>query len=64
MLRSFAHLACSPFLQAFLYEEEVCKAALTCHISLDVLYLFQDSAENGSLGFLSVVHSSTVAVYF
>ena len=36
MLCSFAHQACSPLLQGFLHEEELCKAALACHFSLDV----------------------------
>ena len=39
MLCSFAHFACSPFLQAFLHEEEMCKVALTKHFSLDVFFL-------------------------
>ena len=37
----FAHLACSPLLQAFL-QEEMSKVALTCHFSMDVLYFCQD----------------------
>ena len=36
MLCSFAHFACSPILQAFLHEEEMCKVA--SHFSLDVLF--------------------------
>ena len=36
MLCSFARHACSPLLQGFLHEEELCKVALTCHVSLDV----------------------------
>ena len=31
----------SPLLQGFLHEEELGKVALTCHLSLDVLYLCQ-----------------------
>ena len=42
MLCSFAHFACSPILQAFVHEEEMCEVALTCHFSLDVLFLCQD----------------------
>ena len=42
MLCPFAHSACSPILQTFLREEEMCEVALTCRFSLDVLYLFQD----------------------
>ena len=40
MLCCFAYSACSckPFLQ----EEEMCHAALTCHFSLDVLYLCRE----------------------
>ena len=36
VLCSLAHHACSPLLQGFLHEEELCKVALTCHFSLDV----------------------------
>ena len=36
MLCSFAHHACSPLLQGFQHEEELCNVALTCHFSLDV----------------------------
>ena len=39
VLCSFAHHACSPLLQGFLHEEELCKAALTCPLSLDVIFL-------------------------
>ena len=42
MLCSFAHHACSPLLQGCLHQEELCKAALTCHFSLDVISLCQD----------------------
>ena len=42
MLCSFAHHACSPLLQGFLHDEELCNVALTCHFSLDVLFLCQD----------------------
>ena len=38
------HFACSPVLQAFLHEEEMCKVALTCHFSLDVLFLCENFA--------------------
>ena len=41
MLCSFAHHACSPLLQGFFYEGELCKVALTCHITLDVIFLCQ-----------------------
>ena len=41
-LCSFAHFACSPILQAFLNEEEMCKVALACHFSLDALFLSRD----------------------
>ena len=40
MLCSFAH-ACSPLLQKYLHEEELCEA-LTCHFSFDVLYFCQE----------------------
>ena len=36
---SFAHHACSPLLQGFLHEEELCDVALTCHLALDVISL-------------------------
>ena len=39
MLCSCAHHACSPLLQESLHEEELCKVALRCQVSLDVLYL-------------------------
>ena len=39
---SFAHHACSPLLQESLHEEGLCKVTLTCHFSLDVLFLCQD----------------------
>ena len=42
MLCSFAHHACSPLLQGFLHEEEPCMVAVTCHVSLDVMFLRQD----------------------
>ena len=42
MLCSFGHHACSPLLQEFLHEEELCKVAQTCHFSLDVIFLCQD----------------------
>ena len=42
MLCSFAHHACSPLLQGFLHEEELREVALTCHFSLDVIFLCQD----------------------
>ena len=45
MLCSFAQHACSPLLQGFLHEAELCKVALTCHFSLDVLYLCQEWVE-------------------
>ena len=41
MLCSFAHHACSPLLLGFLHEEEMCKVAVTCHFSLDVIFLCQ-----------------------
>ena len=31
-------------LQGFLHEEELCKVALTCHFSLDVIFLCEDWA--------------------
>ena len=39
---SCAQHACSLLLQGFLHEEELCKVALTCRFSLDVLYLCQE----------------------
>ena len=36
MLELFAHHACSPVLQRCLQEEDVWKAALSCHFALDV----------------------------
>ena len=42
LLCSFAQHACSPLLQGFLHQEELCKVALTCHFSLDVMFLCQD----------------------
>ena len=36
MLCSFAHPTCSPLLQGFLHEEELCKVALTRHFSATV----------------------------
>ena len=39
MLCSFAHHACSLLLQGSLHEEELGKVALTCHFSLDVIFL-------------------------
>ena len=42
VLCSFAHLACSQFLQGFLHEEELCKVALTCHFASDVIFLCSD----------------------
>ena len=39
---SFANYTCRPLLQGFLDEEELCKVSLTCHSSLDVLFLSQD----------------------
>ena len=42
VLCSFARHACSSPLQGFLQEEELCKVALTCHFSLDVIFLCQD----------------------
>ena len=49
MLCSFAHHACSPLLQGSLHEEELCKVVLTCHFSLDVLYLCQEFSDLWSL---------------
>ena len=46
MLCSGVHLACSPLLQSFADEEELCAVALTCHCSLDVVSL---SGLSGSL---------------
>ena len=37
VLCSLVHHACSPLLQGFLHEEELCKVALTLHFSLDVV---------------------------
>ena len=31
---SFAHHACSPFMQGFLHEEELCRMVTTCHLLL------------------------------
>ena len=42
LLCSFAHPACSPLLQGFLHEEELCKVALTCHFSFSEIFLCQD----------------------
>ena len=42
MLCSYAHHPCSPHLQGFLHEEELCKVVLICHFSVDVLFLCQD----------------------
>ena len=41
VLCSFAHHACSPLLQGYLHEDELCEVALTCHFSLDVIFLCQ-----------------------
>ena len=41
MLCSFAHHACSRLVQGFLYKEELCKVALTCHFTLDLIFLCQ-----------------------
>ena len=41
MLCSFAHHACSPLLQGFLHEKELCQVALTCHSALDFTFLCQ-----------------------
>ena len=42
LLCSFAHPACIPLLQGFLHEEGLFNVALTCHFSLDVIFLCQD----------------------
>ena len=42
MLCSFAQHACGPLLQRIL--EELCEVALSCHLSLDVIFLCQDGA--------------------
>ena len=44
VLCSFANCACSPLLQGFLHDEELCKAPLTCRFSLDVVFLCHDRA--------------------
>ena len=36
------YLACSPLLRCSPHEEELCKMALTCHFSSDVIVLCQD----------------------
>ena len=36
LLCSFAHPACSPSMQGFLLEEELCKVALVCHFSVRI----------------------------
>ena len=40
MLCSFAHPECSPHLQGFLHEGELCRVVLACHCPLDVLFSF------------------------
>ena len=40
MLCSCARHACSPLLQGFLHEKALCKVALACHFSLDVIFLW------------------------
>ena len=57
MLCSFLHFACSPVLQAFLHEDEMCKVA--CHFSLDVLFPL---SELSGCSFFAV-DSSTVAAF-
>ena len=44
LLCSFAHPACSPVLQGFQvqHEEEMCRVALTCRFSFDVIFFCQD----------------------
>ena len=42
MLCSFAHHACRPLLQGFVYEEEQCKVALTFRFAFDVIFLCQE----------------------
>ena len=39
MLCFFAHHACSPLLQGFVYDEELCKVALTFRFAFDVIFL-------------------------
>ena len=46
VLCSLVNCKCSPLLQGFLHEEELCLVALTCHCSLDVWFL---SERSGSL---------------
>ena len=41
MLCSFAHPACSPLLKVS-YTKKRCEVALTCHFSLDMIFLCQD----------------------
>ena len=41
MLCSFAHHGCRPLLQGFVYEEELCKVALTYRFAFDVIFLCQ-----------------------
>ena len=50
ILCSIANHACSPLLQGFLHEEELCKVAATCHFSLGVSFLCQGWVER-SLSF-------------
>ena len=40
VLCSFARHACSPLLEGFVHEEDLCKVALTCHFSFDVIFSY------------------------
>ena len=52
-----AHPACRPLLQGFSHDEELCKVALSCHFSLDVIFFL--SGLNGCLTLeLSLWHSA------
>ena len=39
LMFSLAHPSCSPLMQGFLHEDELCKVALTCHFFSDVIFL-------------------------
>ena len=44
---SLANHACSPLLQEYVYEEELCRVALTCRLALDVICLMSRPCDRG-----------------